>query len=90
MEPEIIKTRCRAVTGGRARTCPDAESLAELIDGRSRRRERASLLGHFEQCPLCASVFVESHRFLHTTAPVRTRGATRREAMGFSFPKSAS
>jgi hypothetical protein len=46
--------------------CPDAESLAALIDGRADGDVRSALLAHLERCPLCLDVYIESNRFVHT------------------------
>ena len=48
--------------------CPDAEALAQLIDGLCDGGTRSKILGHLDRCPPCLHVFVESQRFVHTKA----------------------
>ena len=44
--------------------CPDAEALAQLIDGLCDGGTRSKILSHLDRRPLCLNVFVESQRFV--------------------------
>ncbi len=49
--------------------CPDAEALAQLIDGLCDGGTHLKILSHLDRCPLCLNVFMESQRFVHTKYP---------------------
>ena len=44
--------------------CPDAEALAQLIDGLCGGGTHLKILSHLDSCPLCLNVFMESQRFV--------------------------
>ncbi len=44
--------------------CPDAEALAQLIDGLCDGGTHLKILSHLDRCPVCLNVFMESQRFV--------------------------
>ena len=47
-----------------ASPCPESETLAAFIDGRTRGGTRMALLLHLDECQACFDIVLDAHRFV--------------------------
>ena len=51
--------------------CPDAETLAEFLDGRMKPPEDEAVVTHLMLCDLCCTVFLDAAETAHALVPRR-------------------